>query len=222
MSKRRKMTFEERQKLAQELIAADLDDYNLDILGPSTKRRKSLKTPGEKLTNYHIFVDDSVFWGSRQAFLKLIQSFLCKQIDGETFTSKFFRLRSQSMAKAEEICERIEDNIQPILDLNYTSKAVDFGSEIADLFFEIDRFDPDIEDSDWNDYVYSESKLRSVIKEGYLPGFLESCDLDDSFFQPRIDLDQLIERSYKIVFSVAILVIGFLLANFIWIPFLWK
>lgn len=118
------------------------------------------------------------------------------------------------MAKENEIWERIEDNIEPIPDLSYTSKAVDFTSVIDNIFFDVDRFDPDIEDSDWNDYVYSESKLRSVIKEEYLPRLQESCNLDDSFFQPRINLDQLIERSYKIVFSVALVVTGFLLSNF--------
>jgi hypothetical protein len=47
--------------LAQELIAADLD---LDILGPSKKPRKSLKTPIEKLKNYNLILDiifDNIF-----------------------------------------------------------------------------------------------------------------------------------------------------------------
>ena len=43
MSKR--LNAEEREKLAQELIAADFD---LDILGPPKNPRKSFKTPIEK------------------------------------------------------------------------------------------------------------------------------------------------------------------------------
>ena len=57
----KKFTAKERKKLAQELIAADLD---LDILGPSKKPRKSLKTPIEKLKNYNLILDiifDNIF-----------------------------------------------------------------------------------------------------------------------------------------------------------------
>ena len=48
----KKFTAKEREKLAQELIASDLD-FDLNILGSSKKPRKSLKTPLEKLTNYN-------------------------------------------------------------------------------------------------------------------------------------------------------------------------
>jgi len=69
----KKFTAKEREKLAQELIGANLD---LDILGPSKKPRKSLKTPIEKLKNYNSIVGDSVFWAFRQAYLEVVQSFL--------------------------------------------------------------------------------------------------------------------------------------------------
>ena len=208
MSKKKKLTLKEREKLAQELIAADLD---LDlILGPSKKPRKSLKTPIEKLENYNLIVGDSVFWASRQAYLDVLQSFLLKKIDGETFTSKFFELRSQDMMRKDELCAIIEDRILPIPDLYYTFKAKDFRSAIGELFLEIDRYDPDIDDPydpniddwDWDDIVYgivyNESELRSVIQEKFVPILQQSCDLNDSFFRPQVDLDQLIRRSYLI------------------------
>jgi len=176
----KKFTAKELEKLAQKLIAADLD---LDILGPSKKPRKSLKTPIEKLKNYKLIVEDSVFWASRQAYLEVLQSFLSKKIDGETLTSKFFQLRSQDMMRTDELCAIIEDQILPIPDLYYTFKAKNFSSAIDDLYLEIDRYDPKIDDWDWNDIVYSESKLRSVIQES---------------FRSQVDLDQLIRRSYLI------------------------
>ena len=40
----KKFNAKEREKLAQELIAVDLD-FDLDILGPSKNTRKSFKTP---------------------------------------------------------------------------------------------------------------------------------------------------------------------------------
>ena len=191
----RKFTAEERNMFAQELIA---DDFDFDILGPSKKPRKSLKTPIEKLKNYNYIVDDSVFWASRQAYLEVIQSFLSKKIDGETLTFKFFQLRNQDMIRTDELCAIIEDKILPIPDLYYTFKATDFNSTIDDLYFEIDRYDPNIDDWNWNDIVYSESKLRSVIKEKFVPRLQHSCNLNDSFFRPQVDLDQLIRRSYLI------------------------
>ena len=184
----KKLTAKEREKIAQELIAADLNFDLIDnILGPSKKPRKSLKTPIEKLKNYKFLVGDSVFWASRQAYLEVVQSFLSKKIDGETLTSKFFQLRIQDIISTEELCAIIEDQILPIPDLYYTFKATDFRSAIGDLYFEIDRYDPKIDDWDWNDIVYSESKLRSVIQEKYVPRLQQSCDLNDSFFRPQVD-----------------------------------
>jgi hypothetical protein len=198
----KKFTAKEREKLAQELIAADLD-FDLAILGPSKEPRKSLKTPIEKINNYNLLVSDSVFWASRQAYLEMVQSFLSKKIDGETLTTKFFELRGQDMIRTNELCAIIEDQILPIPDLYYTFKARDFSSEINELFLEIDRYDPDIDDWDGNawdcdDIVYSESKLRWVIQKRFVPQLQHSCDLNDLFFRPQVDLDQLIRRSYLI------------------------
>ena len=205
----KKFTAKELERLAQKLIAADLD-FDLNILGPSKKPKKSLKTPIEKLKSYNLIVGDSVFWASRQAYFEVVQSFLSKKIDGDTLTSKFFQLRSQNMRSTHELCAIIKDQILPIPDFYYTFKAKDFSSAIDDLYLEIDRYDPDIDDWDiddpdiedwewdWDDIVYSDSKLRSVIQEKFVPILQQFCDLNDSFFQPQVDLDQLIRRSYLV------------------------
>ena len=182
----KKLNAEEREKLAQELIASDL---NLDILGPSKDQRKSSKTPIEKLESYNLIVKNSVFWASRHDYLEMLQSFLLKKIDGETLTSKFFKLRIQDMIRADELCAIIEDQIPPIPDLYYTFKAKDFNSAIHELYLEIDRYDPDIDGWDWDKIVYSESQLRSVIQEEFVPILQNSCDLDESFFRPQVDVE---------------------------------
>ena len=182
----KKFTAEEREEFAKEIVSSwESNSDILEELGPSKKPRKSSKTPVEKLINYNWIVGDSVFWQSRQTYLELLQSFLSKKINGETLTSEFFRLRSQDMISTDELCARIEDRILPIPDLNYTFKASDFCSAIDELYLEIDRYDPYLEDSDWNEIVYSESKLRSVIQEEFVPILQKSCDLDDSFFQSQ-------------------------------------
>jgi len=102
------------------------------------------------------------------------------------------------MISTDELCAIIEDQILPIPDLYYTFKAKDFSSAIDELYLEIDRYDPNIDDWDWDDIVYSESKLRSVIQKKFVPRLQHSCDLNDLFFRPQVDLDQLIRRSYLI------------------------
>lgn len=175
--------------MAQELISADID-----LSAPYKKPQKSLQTT--KLTNYKWMVGDSVFWASRQAYLELVKSFLSKKINGETLTSKFFRLRSQDMIRTDELCAIIEEQILPIPDFYYTFKAKEFSSAIDELYLEIDLYNPNIEDWNWNDIVYSESKLRSVIQEKFVPRLQKSCDLNSAFFRQEIDSDQLIRRSY--------------------------
>ena len=198
MSKR--MTPEEEEKFIQKLTANDFDgDYDKyleNVLGPSKKRRKSLKTPIEKVRNYNSIVEDSVFWASRQVYLEMLQSFLLRKIDAGTLTSKFSELRNQDMINTDELCAIIEDQIPPIPDLYYTSKATDFSSAIHDLYEEMDRCNPNLEDdidssgSDWYDsIVYTQSQLRSLIQEKFVPRFQKSCDLNDSFFRPQVDLD---------------------------------
>ena len=119
--------------------------------------------------------------------MEIVQSFLSKKIDGETLASKFFKLRGQDMIRKEEFCAIIEDRILPIPDLYYTFKARDFSSTIDELFLEIDRYDPNIDGWDWNNIVYSESQLRSVIQENFVPRLQNSCDLNDSFFRSQVE-----------------------------------
>ena len=187
-------------------------------IGPSKKPRNLSKNIIQKLLKYHMLVEASVFWASRQTYLELLKSFLSKEIDGVTFSSKFFRLRGQNIARANEICEKIEERIEPISDLYYTAKAADFYSSMTALFFIVEPFDPDIEEDeenlDLNDVIYGEKTLRLSLQTRILPRLEKSCDLDHSFFQSKIDLDRLVERSYTIVFSVILGASGFLLGNF--------
>lgn len=177
----KKFTREELNKIVEEWTTTN-SDFDFNILGPAKERRKSLKTLDEKVNNYNSLIIDSVFWASKQAYLEILKSFLLKKIDASTLTSKFFQLRVKDIIRADELCAIIEDQIQPIPDVYYTSRATDFSCLIDDLYMEIDLYDPYIDELDWNDIVYSESKLRSVIQEEFIPKLQRSCDLNDSFF----------------------------------------
>lgn len=85
----------------------------------------------------------------------MVKSFLSKKIDRETLTSKLFQLRGQDIISTDELCTIIEYQILTIPDFYYTFKAKDFSSAIDELYLEIDRYDPNIQDLDWNDIIYS-------------------------------------------------------------------
>ena len=227
MSKKKKLTLEEREQMGQEIVASlnYYKDTNIDILeellgpsiGPPKKPRNLSKNTLQKLRQYNIVVEASVCWASRQAYFELLKSFLSKEIDGETFSSKFLRLRGQDMARVNEICEKIEESTEPIPDLYYTAKAAYFNSIMSDLFFIVEPFDPDIEEDeenlDLNDVIYGEKTLRLSLQTQILPILEKSCGLDDSSFEPKINLDSLVQRSYSIFFSV-LAASGLLLVNF--------
>ena len=227
MSKKKKLTAEEREQMGQEIVTSlkYYKDNDIDILeellgpsiGPSKKPRNLSKNTLQKLRKYNILVEASVFWASRQAYLELLKSFLSKEIDGVIFSSKFFRLRGQNMARVDEICEKIEESTEPIPDLYYTAKAADFNSAIDALFFIVEPFDPDIKENEdnlnLNDVIYGEKTLRLSLQRRILPRLEKSCDLDDSSFEPKINLDRLVQRSYSIFFSV-LAASGLLLVNF--------
>lgn len=178
--------FEELNKIADALVTntrSDLEREFLEKMNQKPKKDRS-KNLDQKLRNYRILIECFVDWNSRHPYLNLLRQFLRKEIGGITFRLEFFVLRGQNRARVTEICDIIEEDKKPIPDFYYTSKSEDFSSLIGDLYFEIDLYDPDREDSDWDEFTYSESKLRSLIQEEYVPIFQKCCDLENSFFQP--------------------------------------
>ena len=167
------MSIENQEPQADEFLNEVNRQIELDRQEEETSKKSRTERPPLHVirTRYRCLVSSSVFWDSRQAYLDLLQTFLSKEMDGERFCSEFFRLRMKNIQRTNELCDQIENRIQPIPDLHlhHTAKAAGFDSEIGDLFFEVDRYDPEIEDSDWNEIVYSESKLRFVIQEYYFP-----------------------------------------------------
>jgi hypothetical protein len=183
--------FEELNKIANEIITntqSDAERTFWEAMNKIPKKDRS-KNLDRRLANYHILIESVVGWNFCHAYLNLLQQFLRKEIEGTTFRFEFLVLRAKNMSKVTEISDIIEEEQKPIPDFYYTSKSEDFTSAIDDIYFEIDLYNSDREDSDWDEFTYSESKLRSVIQEQYVPIFQKSCDLENSFFQPKIDLD---------------------------------
>ena len=137
-----------------------------------------------------------------------MKDFLDYKIDGKELCGRVFGLRRELRNKSKkfelELISGKIKNFQP----DKNSKKM--GGFSTSFFCECDYFMEDSEDD----------KFYTLIQNGFL-NFQEafsvenektqnlaisekSCDLDDSFSQPKIDLDRLIERSYKILFWVAL------------------
>ena len=199
MSKK-KLTAEELTKAAEEIVNSDDNILEKLMDGPKKKRDPS-KDSLQKLINYNIIVEASIFWESRQAYLNLLKDFSAKRIEAVDFRYKFFTLRSENLIKTKKICSQIEDGQKPILNLYYNPKVEDFNLVIDTFFFELDRYDSNLEndDQDLNNIVSNEQELRLLVQEKYLPILQKSCDLNDLFLRPQVDIDQLIRRSYLIL-----------------------
>ena len=179
---RKKLSQEEREEIAKEIITNfNSKNYTVDKLRRLSNKKpknESLNSVTQKLLNYSIVIEHAVSWTYRKDYLNLLKDFVAKKIDGEAFCSEFLTLRNKNYYKVNQICKNIEEKTKSTINFHYSDKSENFYWVIDDLFFEIDRFNPNLEDSDLNEFVYSEKKLRSVIKENYK--ILQNvCELED-------------------------------------------
>ena len=189
-------------------------------LDESLESKKSRSPdPSLQLTRYRILVERAVRWSSRQSYFELVKSFIKKEIGGEKFHSEFFQLWYEDRARVRELRRKIEENSEPIPDFSYTSKSVGFTSAIGNLFFDVDRYDSDADELELEsgNIVYSEAKLRSVVKEQYFPDLEKYYEIPPlTNLQSPIQLDQIIQRNYNILLLMG----SILLINLI-TPTLW-
>nr|YP_010472318.1 hypothetical protein NDC64_pgp025 [Navicula tsukamotoi]UVG41783.1 hypothetical protein [Navicula tsukamotoi]UVG41928.1 hypothetical protein [Navicula tsukamotoi] len=178
-----------------------LEEANQFSLEYQKKPKKDLY---KIVINYQILMERLITWSSHQDYNFLVQKFLNKKINGFEFQDAFLELWYSDRRQMDELIETIEDEdkMNQIPDFSYTSKSIIFSKVISNLFFATEGYESE----------ENESKLRSFIEEYYFPTLREH--FDDSFFPPKIGLDQLIARSYKIFYSIAIIIIGFLLVSF--------
>lgn len=171
---------------------------------PVKKKEKPKKDLNKILINYHILIESIVVWASHQDYNLLVQKFLNKEMNGFQFQEAFLKLWYSNTRQISELIQTIEDGDKKnqILDFSYTPKSTIFHGIINNIFFAAEGHESET----------NESKLRSFIQEYYFPTLRKH--FDDSFFSPKIDLDQLIDRSYKILYSIAIVTTVFLLVNF--------
>ncbi len=167
-------------ELAREIVNSTSDDVAEFLKPLSDKDKKSRsRDPNDRLREYRIIVERTVGWTFCQSYSELMKSFLNEEIRGEEFESQFLRLRSQGIVRTKELCEKIEEGIESIPNFYYPSKSVDFKSVLDNFYFDLDPYNPKLDESESNDYEYSEEKLRAIVKEKVFPVVQESCEIDN-------------------------------------------
>ena len=164
-----------------------IDKNNMDMgevfdIDEMLNSKSYKRDPNKVILMYEIIIECAIFWKSRQYYFQLVKSFLAKEIEGETFCSKFLSLRSGNIVEMHEIYRKVEQNDDLIPDIFYTSKSKKLTEAIDDIYIYVDRFDPTLDNNNWDDnwIVLNESQLKWVIQERYLSILEESCSYEIS------------------------------------------
>lgn len=160
------------------------------------QKQKQKKDCDVILKFYHLFLESVVFWSSRTDYRLLVRDFVDKKINCFEFRRLFLKLWYADLGKLLQLIEIIEDGDKEnqILDFCYTSESIAFRETISDLFYVVEGYES----------PESPEGLRYYLQKEFLP-ILEGS---------TINLDQLIDRSYQILYSTALAMIGFVLVNF--------
>lgn len=168
------------------------------------KERPEKKDCQTVLISYHLLLENAVFWSSRNEYRLLVRDFVNKKIDGSEFERSFMRLRSANMRKVRQLIETIENSDlsdqNKIPDFCYSSESVNFSRTIGNLFDAVEHYNYGA--SNYDSPGVTEG-LRFYLGKEFLP-ILERL---------TINLDQVIDRSYNILYATTLAAIGFGLVN---------
>ena len=133
---------------------------------------KSLfKTDPEKNRQFiksMVVISDGIYWENRQNFLNLLEKFLDGKIDGEEFTSSFFKIWRSN----RDLARVYAKDIKLIQDFQFNPKTIGFSSLTAQLFSVCDSFVL-VENEKDLEYLnevggLDEDSLRYFVKKYYL------------------------------------------------------
>ena len=146
----------------------------------------------DELTKYKIWIDDQIFWESRENYLQILKQFVNKEIDGEQFRKQFCHLRSSNMTASEMLTKKFEDEALDVslqsteTNIQINPKSYKFGRKISTIFYLLDLYDPDLTfEQDLSSleifpdalmYAMSEESLRLMIKDIDLPEVKKYCN----------------------------------------------
>ena len=100
----KKLSKEEQEEAVKKILESSFTPEDIEPIEEPEDQSEDLY---QKLLNYKIVIEEIVVWASREAYSKLVRSFLAEEMDGVTFRFEFLALRTQNMSENNEICEKI-------------------------------------------------------------------------------------------------------------------
>jgi hypothetical protein len=162
------------------------------------KERKSLKQQGkllkdydraknEELNQYFILLENQIFWGSREEYVQILNSFVRKNINLNEFFTQFYTLRGSNLRFARlqeenfenESCEIL--NLSNKIDFQLNPESVGFERIIsilhswAELCDDSIPLEMQIKDPQSIFYGISEEFFRFIIEGYFLPELKKYC-----------------------------------------------
>ena len=135
------------------------------------------KNKNDIILNYRILVESSIYWEKKIEILTLIDNFVDNKVNGEKFEDKYYDILNEISRKSENYTNLIEnDSIDSAtnLEIYFTSKQKLFSSlSLLNLPSLLDLYSSTISDSESSNFIYSENKLREIIKTDIIPKLQE-------------------------------------------------
>ena len=136
----------------------EFSDFLTEIDKDFENKNTEFQDSDNKLRKYKILVQYTVVWADRESYIQLVKNLLDETSEVSVFHEEFLKLRSKNLMEIDQLCRKIEKQIELVPDLQYTSKSINFVSAIDKLYFTIDK-----------DSIHSEKELRLRVKEEIFP-----------------------------------------------------
>lgn len=157
----------------------------LELMAESKKLRQEGKylhdfdrVKSQKLSQYITLLSDHVFWKSRDQYLQILEKFVSKNIDIDTFIKKFRGLRRSNMTASKILEKNLENEIdfQPNLESRGFTKIISSINDIIELFDPEVTLDMNLLHPELICYGVSEDFLKLDLIKFHLPLIKKYCE----------------------------------------------
>ena len=149
------------------------------------------------LLNYEASIQSQVMYNRKDEYFLLIENYLQKVVSPFDFRSQLSKMQREDCIKAREICRSPEE-----LSKFYLLDNLD---DFSDLILDISDIGFDAEESGFQEGLKEDDLYSSI--QIYYSQFRN--------LQPKIYLDQLLARSYQLLFVVTLVITSGLVLTFL-------
>lgn len=134
------MTYNQKRHIELLKRAQDLDNQGKNIYFENQEEYF-------ELSEYNIAVQEHIFWQDRDQVVLLMEDFLNKKIDGESFCDQVYGLRRKLINTCEKFKLELISNSEKIKDFQPDERSKKLSGFLTALYFECEYF-ADAEDSE--------------------------------------------------------------------------